>query len=63
VVPFMLISETALAMRVSNAVALVMLFVAGFRLGRHAGVTAWGAGLAMAAIGAVLVSAIVALGG
>jgi hypothetical protein len=63
VVPFMLISETALAMRVSNAVALVMLFVAGFRLGRHAGVTAWGAGFGMAAIGAVLVSAIVALGG
>lgn len=63
VVPFMLLSETALAMRVSNAVALVMLFVAGYRLGRHAGVTAWGAGFAMAAIGAVLVSAIMALGG
>jgi hypothetical protein len=63
VVPFMLISETALAMRVSNAVALVMLFVAGYRLGRHAGVAAWGAGVVMAAIGAVLVSAIVALGG
>src|SRR5512139_2938519 len=37
VIPFMLISTTALAMRVSNGVALVMLFIGGFQLGRYAG--------------------------
>jgi VIT1/CCC1 family predicted Fe2+/Mn2+ transporter len=63
VVPFMLISETALAMRVSNAVALVMLFVAGYRLGSHAGVSAWRAGFALVVVGAALVFAIMALGG
>ena len=63
VIPFMLISETALAMRISNAVALVMLFVAGYRLGSYAGVVAWRTGLSMAAVGGALVSIIMALGG
>ena len=63
VIPFMLIAETARAMRVSNAVALIMLFVAGYRLGSYAGVVAWRTGLAMAAVGGALVSIIMALGG
>jgi VIT1/CCC1 family predicted Fe2+/Mn2+ transporter len=63
VVPFMLISKTAIAMRVSNAVALVMLFIAGYRLGGYAGVVPWRTGLAMAAVGGALVSIIMALGG
>lgn len=63
VVPFMLIQETQLAMRVSNAVALVTLFVAGYALGRHAGGVPWRSGFAMVAIGVFLVAAIMALGG
>jgi hypothetical protein len=63
VVPFMFISEMARAMRTSNAVALVMLFLGGYQLGRYAGVAAWRTGLVMAAIGGVLVSIIMALGG
>ena len=63
VVPFMFISRMALAMRVSNAVALVILFIGGNRLGHYAGGVAWRTGLAMAAVGAVLVSIIMALGG
>ena len=63
VVPFMFISEMALAMRASNAVALVMLFIGGYQLGRYAGGAAWRTGTAMAAVGAVLVSIIMALGG
>jgi VIT1/CCC1 family predicted Fe2+/Mn2+ transporter len=63
VVPFIFISEMTLAMRVSNGVALVMLFIGGYRLGHYAGGVAWKTGLAMAAIGAVLVSIIMALGG
>jgi hypothetical protein len=63
VVPFMFVSGMALAMRVSNAVALVMLFIGGYRLGHYAGGVAWKTGLAMAAVGGVLVSIIMALGG
>ena len=63
VVPFMFMTELSLAMRVSNAVALVMLFIGGYQLGRYAGGTAWKTGLGMAAVGAVLVSIIMALGG
>lgn len=63
VVPFLLIDTTHLAMRVSNGVALAMLFVAGFRLSRYAGGTGWASGLGMMAVGAALVSIIVALGG
>ena len=63
VVPFMFISEMAVAMRTSNAVALVILFIGGYRLGHYAGGVAWQTGLGMAAVGAVLVSIIMALGG
>jgi len=63
VIPFMFISELAFAMRVSNGIALVMLFIGGYQLGRYAGGVAWKTGLALAAVGAVLVSIIMALGG
>jgi hypothetical protein len=63
VVPFMFISKMALAIRVSNAVALVLLFIGGYRLGRYAGGVAWRTGLVMAAVGGVLVAIIMALGG
>jgi hypothetical protein len=63
VVPFMLFDQTALAVRVSNLVALVMLFVAGWTLARYAGGSRWCGGAAMAATGAVLMAAIMALGG
>ena len=63
VVPFIFISELALAMRVSNGIALVMLFIGGYQLGKYAGGDAWKTGLAMAAVGGVLVSIIMALGG
>jgi len=63
VVPFMLLDHTALAVRVSNLVALVMLFVAGWTLARYAGGTPWQGGAAMGVTGAVLMAAIMALGG
>jgi VIT1/CCC1 family predicted Fe2+/Mn2+ transporter len=63
VIPFIFIHETALAMRISNAIALVILFAAGHALGRHAGATPWRTGLAMIAIGVALVVATIALGG
>jgi hypothetical protein len=63
VVPFMLIGPTALAVRMSNFVALVILFIAGWILARYAGGSRWRGGAAMAMVGAVLMAAIMALGG
>lgn len=63
VIPFTIISEVTLAMRVSNAIALVTLFACGFALGRYAGGIPWRSGFAMVAIGVVLVAATIALGG
>jgi VIT1/CCC1 family predicted Fe2+/Mn2+ transporter len=63
VVPFMLLDQAALAVRVSNFVALGMLFLAGWVLARYAGGSRWRGGAAMAVVGAVLMAAIMALGG
>ena len=63
VVPFLLIGETTTALRASNAVAIVLLFVAGHALGRSAGYRPWTMGLSMVAIGVVLVAITMALGG
>ena len=62
--PFLVFDDAALAMRVSQGVAVVMLFGAGFVLGRHAGhrrpiVT----GGAMALLGVALIASVKALGG
>lgn len=64
VVPFMLTDDLAIAMRNSRIVTLGMLFLAGFLLGRYAShprpaVT----GLATMLLGAVLIVAVMALGG
>jgi VIT1/CCC1 family predicted Fe2+/Mn2+ transporter len=63
VIPFMLFRETGLALRVSNALSLAMLFAAGWALGRYSGGSPWRSGLAMAVTGALLIGAIIALGG
>ncbi|HWH49174.1 MAG TPA: hypothetical protein VN664_15335, partial [Burkholderiales bacterium] len=63
VVPFMVFQETAIAMRASNAVAVVTLFVAGYMLGRHSGGIAWRSGLVMVMIGVVLIGSTIALEG
>lgn len=63
VVPFLLLEQTALAVRLSNLVGLGVLFIAGWVLAKYAGAKPWQGGLAMAVTGAVLISAIIALGG
>jgi VIT1/CCC1 family predicted Fe2+/Mn2+ transporter len=63
VIPFLVFRETAVALRVSNALSVLMLFMAGWALGRYAGGSPWLSGLAMAVTGAVLIGAIIALGG
>lgn len=63
VVPFLLIDEPTHALRVSNLLGLVTLFVGGAMLGGYAGWRWWRSGLAMTAVGVVLVVVIIALGG
>ncbi|HEU4524426.1 MAG TPA: VIT1/CCC1 transporter family protein [Gemmatimonadales bacterium] len=61
--PFAFIQEAQLALRVSNGIALLMLFIGGYYLGRHGGRRPWVGGLLMLGIGVVLVWATIALGG
>jgi hypothetical protein len=63
VIPFMLVGDANAALRVSNAVAIVMLFCCGYAFGRGTGLQPWLTGLAMVAIGAVLVGVAIVLGG
>jgi VIT1/CCC1 family predicted Fe2+/Mn2+ transporter len=64
VAPFLLTTDLAVAMRVSRAITIVMLFLAGYAFGRHAGYAKpWHPALAMAVFGAVLIVAVMALGG
>jgi hypothetical protein len=60
--PFLLIDDLQTALRISNAVAILMLFLTGFAFGRHIG-RPWQVGLSMVAIGLVLVAIAIALGG
>lgn len=63
VIPFLLIRDPMPALRVSNAVALVLLFFAGWSVGRYSGFRPWRTGLVMVAVGVVLVAITIALGG
>jgi hypothetical protein len=62
-IPFLFVREIPVAMRLSNAVALTLLLVAGAAYGRSIGRSAWGFSVGMAALGGVLVALTIALGG
>jgi len=63
VVPFLLWGDVQTALRISNAVAIVMLFACGYAYARGTGLRPWTTGLVMVAIGLALVAVAVALGG
>jgi hypothetical protein len=63
VIPFIFMNDSQVALRVSNAVAIVMLFICGYAFGQHSGVRPWTMGLSMVAFGVVLVGVAIALGG
>ena len=50
-------------MRVSNAIAVAMLFVTGFAYGRCVGRKPWVFGISMVILGSVLVALTIAFGG
>ena len=61
--PFFVIADPHLALRVSNALMVVLLFAVGWRWGRHNGLHPAPVALAMTAIGVALVAVAIALGG
>ena len=61
--PFLFIDEPWLALRVSNGVLLVLLFVVGYRWAGYTTINRWRAGFSMLLIGSMLVAVAIALGG
>jgi VIT1/CCC1 family predicted Fe2+/Mn2+ transporter len=62
-IPFIFMGYLGQAMRVSNAIAIVLLFLTGYAFGRVAEYRPWLTGLAMVVLGAILVGITMALGG
>ena len=63
VIPFLLVGEPRLALRLSNAVTIAMLFLCGLMYGRCAGFRPVAMGVSMVALGSALVGVAIALGG
>ena len=63
VVPFIFMRNAGPALRVSNAVAIVMLFLTGYAFGRITGRNPWLLGIMMVVLGLILVGLTIALGG
>jgi VIT1/CCC1 family predicted Fe2+/Mn2+ transporter len=63
VVPFILVSNARLALRISNLVACAMLLVCGYSFGHYSGFRPWAMGLAMVGGGGALIGVAVLLGG
>ena len=62
-VPFMLLEDAVLALRISNGIAIVMLFLMGYAFGRLTERNPWAVGLFMVLFGILLVVMTIALGG
>jgi VIT1/CCC1 family predicted Fe2+/Mn2+ transporter len=62
-IPFMFMENVARAVRLSNAIAVGLLFVTGWAFGRIVDYHPWLTGLAMVIVGSALVALTMALGG
>lgn len=62
-IPFMFMTDLGQAMRVSNGIAIMLLFLTGIAFGRIAGYRPLLTGLAMVVFGSLLVAFTIALGG
>ena len=62
-IPFLIVGEAHLALRISNGIAIAMLFLCGHSVGRLTHYHPWWTGCAMVLLGCVLVSMTMALGG
>jgi len=62
-VPFLLIDDARLALRVSNGVLIALLFLTGYWWSHYTAGKPWRAGLSFLVVGILLVAAAIALGG
>ena len=63
VLPFVFFDNLPTAMRVSAAIAIVMLFISGYGWGRYAGLRPVRVGLVMVVLGILIQAVVIALGG
>ena len=63
VIPFIFMHNAGPALRVSNAIAIVLLFLTGYAFGRMTGRHPWLVGISMVVLGSMLVGMTMALGG
>lgn len=63
ILPFALIGDGRVALRLSNAIAVVMLFLAGYAFGNYTGHRPWRMAITMVGLGSALVAITIALGG
>jgi hypothetical protein len=63
IIPFVLISNARVALRISNCIAVCMLFLAGYALGRYTGHRPWRIASTMVCLGVALVGTTIFLGG
>jgi len=63
VLPFIFVHNAVPALRASNAIAIVLLFLTGSAFGRMTGRRPWVVGIAMVVLGTILVALTMALGG
>jgi VIT1/CCC1 family predicted Fe2+/Mn2+ transporter len=62
-IPFMFMQNAGAALRVSNAVAIALLFILGYSFGRITGRRPWTMGISMVILGTILVGICLLLGG
>jgi VIT1/CCC1 family predicted Fe2+/Mn2+ transporter len=62
-IPFLCMHDAALALRISNGIAVLMLFLCGYAYAKYADLRPWLTGMAMVALGSALVGLTIALGG
>ena len=63
VIPFIFMHNAMLALRISNIIAVTMLFLTGHAFGRCVGYRPWVLGISMVLLGSALVGLAIALGG
>jgi VIT1/CCC1 family predicted Fe2+/Mn2+ transporter len=63
VIPFIFIRDTQLALRISNMIAIVLMFLCGWSLAKYVGSNKWLMSFGLTLVGIVLVLITIALGG
>jgi hypothetical protein len=63
VIPFTFIYDATRALRISNGIAIVMLFVCGYGFAEYSGLHPWKTGVVMVVLGAVMVGVTIVFGG